>query len=282
MSVAKKLLSLAVIAVTVFLAAFAGNAVAGNDPTAQPAGGSAPIPAAPNGLLGGGDTEDAFVAISPCRIADTRVAGGKLAVGANRTFDVTGSGGTFAAQGGTPGGCGIPDGTSAIEATITAIDAGSGFLRAWPAQGQVANATFMNYTPDFNVSNTGSLAINGCTASFCLINTDLRLRAFGSPTHVVVEVNGYYQRPLAAVVNADGTLRDGNRVVSTSNLGSGQYEVVFDRDVSQCAYTATQDLNLPGYIDVAPRSGNVDAVFVLVTNTSLNNVDRRFNLQVDC
>ena len=58
MSVAKKLLSLAVIAVTVFLAAFAGNAVAGNDPTAQPAGGPAPIPATPNGLLGGGDTEE--------------------------------------------------------------------------------------------------------------------------------------------------------------------------------------------------------------------------------
>ena len=56
-----------------------------------------------------------------------------------------GGGTAFAAQGGTSGGCGIPLGASLVEVTVTAVDAGSGFLRAWPAGKAMPNATFLNY-----------------------------------------------------------------------------------------------------------------------------------------
>jgi hypothetical protein len=38
-----------------------------------------------------------------------------------------------------------------------------------------------------------------------------------------------------AVVNADGTLARGRSAVSAARLGTGQYEVVFRRDVRKCA-----------------------------------------------
>lgn len=45
--------------------------------------------------------------------------------------------------------------------------------------------------------------------------------------------------PLWAVVNVDGTLARGSGAVSSFASGvDGEYQVTFDRDVSQCAYVA--------------------------------------------
>lgn len=267
----------------------AGSAWAGDDPAAQPppTPSSAPDPgAAPAGdarILGGGTSEATFVPISPCRIIDTRVAGGKLTPAeGSRVFDVAGTGATFAAQGGKEGGCGIPGWATAIETTITAVEAQSGFLRAWPANTPAPNATFLNYDDAFNVSNTGAVGINGCTG-ICLINTDLRLRAFGNPTHVVVDVNGYYIRPMGAIVNSNGTINDSNRTTGSEKLGVGTYEVTFDRDVRDCVITATAS-NTTGanYAVVDPRASEANAVYVRVVNAAGNEVDSKFFVEVIC
>src|SRR4051812_28059558 len=42
-----------------------------------------------------------------------------------------------------------------------------------------------------------------------------------------------------AVVNSDGTLDRGKGVVSSLKLATGQYEVIFTRNVRQCVYNAT-------------------------------------------
>ncbi len=72
-----------------------------------------------------------------------------------------------------------------------------------------------------------------------------------------------------AVVNLDGSLARGRDAVSSVQLGvDGQYEVVFNRDVSQCAYVASGgEADAVGADDavvftVAPRAGNPSAVFV--------------------
>lgn len=46
------------------------------------------------------------------------------------------------------------------------------------------------------------------------------------------------RRNLFAVVDATGNLVSGNGASGASQLGTGQYEVTFDRDVSRCAYVA--------------------------------------------
>ena len=75
--------------------------------------------------------------------------------------------------------------------------------------------------------------------------------------------------PMWAVVNVDGSLARGRSAVSSAQLGvDGQYEVVFNRDVSACAYVASGGEATPNSPDdavvftVAPRDSNPDAVFV--------------------
>lgn len=284
MSMWKKLVAIAAV---VMLSAGTGVAVAQEISGSQPPATTASQPAGgPDLLLANGfQNEGSFVPISPCRILDTRKGPGKLAVGSQKTIDVRGSEATFTVQGGNPGGCGIPAGATAIEATVTAIDSGSGFLRAWPANITQPNATFLNYDSAFNISNTGAITLcGGSNALSCNANQDLNLQAYGSATHLVIDVGGYFTRSMAAVINANGTVKDGNRVTSSAKLvGSGNYEVIFDRNITQCAIQATlSNLSGKGYAVVDPRTGKANGVFVATYDETGALQDARFNLEVTC
>jgi hypothetical protein len=107
---------------------------------------------------------------------------------------------------------------------------------------------------------------------------------------------------LWAVVNTDGTMARGSHVTSTQKLepqfitagvgptalGDGAYEVIFDRDVSACAYVATigssgvSDTLLRGGVSVASRFANVNGVFVQTYNDVAADADRHFHVAVFC
>lgn len=106
---------------------------------------------------------------------------------------------------------------------------------------------------------------------------------------------------LWAVVKADGTLLRGSHVVSTAKLellalaaaigpaaiGDGSYEVIFDRDVTGCAYVATVGTgelgpDQRGGISVAPRFQKPDGVFVATFDETLADTDLGFHLAVFC
>jgi len=94
---------------------------------------------------------------------------------------------------------------------------------------------------------------------------------------------------LWAVVNANGTLARGRGATSVASLGvDGQYEVVFNRNVSSCAYAATlgdatASTGAVGVVTVAPREAKANAVFVqtfdVLTGTE---ADLPFHLAVFC
>lgn len=280
----KKAASLAAVVV---LSAGTGVAVAeeigGSQP--PPTTSAESLPGTTDALLAGGfQNENSFIPITPCRILDTRKGYGKLQVSAPKAIDVRGSDATFTTQGGNPGGCGIPTGATAVEATITAIDSGSGFLRAWPANIVQPNATFLNYDSAFNISNTGTITLCGGQNSLsCNTNQDLSLQAYGSATDLVIDVSGFYIRGMAALVDGNGTLVRGNRVVSVIRLATGSYQVAFDRNVSGCTYEASlSNVTGSGDIVVDPRAGSTDAVFVGTYNTSNALEDSRFYLEVTC
>jgi hypothetical protein len=82
-------------------------------------------------------------------------------------------------------------------------------------------------------------------------------------------------------------------VVSSAKLSAtpndGRYEVIFDRDVTTCAYTAT--IGLPGSsgsittpvtITTASRAGQPNGVFLFVHKTDGTTVDEPFHMQVTC
>jgi hypothetical protein len=94
---------------------------------------------------------------------------------------------------------------------------------------------------------------------------------------------------LWAVVNIKGELaRGGAETVSaTALLEPGAYEVVFDRNVSRCAYIAIlgspeAGSALAGMVAVATRLGNPDAVFVQTFAEKGKPMAASFHLAVFC
>jgi len=91
-----------------------------------------------------------------------------------------------------------------------------------------------------------------------------------------------------AVVNADGTLARRRNAVSAARLGTGQYEVVFRKDVRKCAYAGTIGLSgsvgssAPGEITVVGRFGNDRGVFVTTHSSAGAFGDLGFHLAVHC
>lgn len=108
---------------------------------------------------------------------------------------------------------------------------------------------------------------------------------------------------LWAVVRGDGTLVRGSHVTSSTKLellaisgnagpaavGDGQYEVVFDRDVTGCAYVATLGLGVleivtvpHGGITVEPRVMKPNGVFLSTFDETATAADSGFHLAVFC
>ncbi len=129
-----------------------------------------------------------YVPITPCRVVDTRSQGGRFGPNVQRAYRITGTGAQFAAQGGKVGGCGIPAGATAVEATATAVapSAANGFLRAGPSDRVLPNATFLNYTAGHGVTNTGAIPLG--TGS----TTQLAMRNYGGTSDYVIDLQGYF------------------------------------------------------------------------------------------
>lgn len=98
-----------------------------------------------------------------------------------------------------------------------------------------------------------------------------------------------FARPLFAVVNANGTLARGSGATSSSQPeGTGTYEVIFNRNVSQCAFNATIGLagttgsSDPGFVNVVGRFTTPNGVFVTTDDTAGTATNLGFHLSVTC
>jgi len=91
-----------------------------------------------------------------------------------------------------------------------------------------------------------------------------------------------------AVVDSDGTLARDRGAVSAQRFDVGQYEVIFSRNVRNCAYVATiglsgsESVSAPGETTVVGRFGNRRGVFVTTHDSTGAFADRGFHLQVSC
>jgi hypothetical protein len=260
-------LAASVLLVTVTAVAWAAGA--GSSTGSQPQN-LHPAVARPNAFIDT-STEAKFTAVNPCRIVDTRAAGGRLSVGVVRTFQVSGTTG-FSGQGGHSTGCNVPAAATAVAATVVAVnESGAGFLVGWPSGSPQPGSSFLNY-------NGPGLVSSGVTLS---INQTIAMVAGVSGTDVVIDIDGYYIPPVWAEVSSTGGFVRGSRAVAITHLSTGSYEVDFDRDLSGCAYNATAYFY--GTIaEVEPRSGNVDGVFVAMADYNGTAVDSYFYLTVTC
>jgi hypothetical protein len=86
---------------------------------------------------------------------------------------------------------------------------------------------------------------------------------------------------LWAVVNLSGTTGATSGVTGSTKLNTGQYEIVFNRDVTGCSYQVTMS-QTQGESLAQPRTGVPNGVFVATYTSAGAQADRAFHLAVFC
>ena len=150
--------------------------------------------------LGSPATDLVFTSVEPCRIVDTRLAGGPIPTDGVRDFNSSGT--DFLAQGGAATDCGIPADVSAILVNVTVVDSTTqGYLTLYPYGATRPLASALNYL-------AGEIKGNEVIVKQTLGQPfDFSVYANGE-TQVVADIAGYFTAPVAAgleCVTGNGT-----------------------------------------------------------------------------
>lgn len=145
----------------------------------------------PGKALGDADSDLVYVPVTPCRIIDTRVAGGAIAANTVRGFDVT-SISSYAAQGGENSNCngvGAAGSFAAAAINFTVVTPGAaGYMTAFPFGGTQPLAATVNYTSGDIRGNFAVVKLDQGPAA-----NELSVYTFAQ-THLVADIVGYYIR----------------------------------------------------------------------------------------
>lgn len=236
-----------------------------------------------------------FTTVTPCPIADTRIAGGAMTGGESRTFNVVGSA-SLASQGGSATGCGVPGFSNgiaqaqAVVVTITAVSpTGMGFLVASSADTSPPIVSMLNYTAASSaIGNTTTVALRQAPGT-----GDIRIIAGVSGTHVLIAVVGYYRKlvqtvwvsPVPGDATASGTaLRNAVNAITTASA-TRRFVVkvepgIYDLGANRLAMKPFVDIEGSGQqatvIRGAGGSSDIDGVVLGANNSELR------DLQVQC
>lgn len=163
-----------------------------------------------------------FVAITPCRMVDTRAFAGMpapfgvpaLSAYTTRNFPLK-----------NHPTCVIPPEAKAYSLNIVAIPHGPlSFLSAWPGGYPFPVTSFLN-------SNTGDI-VNNAVIIAAGVNGSINVVA-GNPTDLLIDVNGYFvdmpeaKRALGGVISANGSSQSLPAGCSSTRNGVGQYTITF-------------------------------------------------------
>jgi len=156
-----------------------------------------------NTILGGGTDLDGtlalgsttmdyvFTPVTPCRIVDTRNAVGAFTAGQTREYYVYGPAVDITPQGGNAAGCPSPVGEPrGVVVNVTAVPSTfGGNLRAYPANVATPTASLVNFRPGVTIANAAAVQTYNAVGP-----RELEIYA-SQPTHVVIDVMGYYSQP---------------------------------------------------------------------------------------
>jgi hypothetical protein len=231
-------------------------------------------------LTGPAKSEAVFVAITPCRVADTRIAGGALGNNSSRGFYVRGTAG-FNTQGGKVGGCGVPSSATAVttNVTIPAVSGGGGYMIGWPYGTTTPHTNFVTYPANQTVTVNPTLALSTGGA-----DPSLAIKNVGHTAHVLIDVTGYFAPQMEGSVSPSGTLYAGTaRMVSAAHGGTGVFTVHWDTDVTYCTPTVTPYGGAGYYAEAYNFSGTATTIYVwYLSGSTLTPVDQYVNVAVTC
>ncbi|UHQ22063.1 hypothetical protein LVB77_15485 [Lysobacter sp. 5GHs7-4] len=156
--------------------------------------------------LGDPATDLVFVPVSPCRLFDTRLAGGAIAANTVRSFDVTAVS-DYSFQGGSASNCngaGAAGSFAAAVINLTVVTpSGAGYITAFPFGGTQPLSSNVNYTAGAIVANLATVALDqGASAN------EMSVYTFAQ-THLIGDIVGYFINPQATAlqcVEVDGSV----------------------------------------------------------------------------
>lgn len=215
-----------------------------------------------------------FVQVTPCRVFDTRVAGG-LMVNTTRTFTAIAA--NLSTQGGLSTGCGVPANAKSVMLTVGAIGTTKGHVRAWATGTAEPLASILNYGAGQTIANQTIVPLSGAG--------QLNISSHGS-AQVFADVTGYYRQPLYAAITAGGTVYGGTQsgLVSVAKPGTGIYDLTFNHNINGCIPT-TSDYLFAVTHDVSADTSfhsSSNTVRVVVTDSSNVNQNSYFYISLAC
>jgi hypothetical protein len=171
-----------------------------------------------------------FTPLAPCRIVDTRVAGGSITANTSRDFVAIAQSGNFTAQGGSSTDCGTAAaGASAVALNVTAIlPLTAGYATVYPYGTTAPVASSINYGSGAVVSNFVTSKIPNPVAT-----KDFSLYTYAT-SDFVVDIVGYYAPPQATALECVWT----NGFNATTIASNGGTAVVI-APTCPTGYTAT-------------------------------------------
>ncbi len=152
--------------------------------------------------LGDAANDLVFVPITPCRIADTRLAIGQIAANTVRHFDVTAVN-SYSFQGGAANNCGGAGSVGSFAAAAlnftVVTPSTAGYITAFPYLGTQPVAATVNYAAGAIVGNYAVVKLDqGASAN------ELSVYSFAQ-THLVIDIVGYYINPQATPLDCVDT-----------------------------------------------------------------------------
>jgi len=147
-------------------------------------------------LLGSTTNDMVFTPITPCRIVDTRLAGGAIAAATSRGFGVWGFS-SYAFQGGSATNCALnTENPKAVVLNVTVVSpAAAGYATVYPANAASRpNIASINYVAGAVVNNTVVTPLGTVSANDMQIFTVAQ-------AHYVVDIVGYFDAPHATALD---------------------------------------------------------------------------------
>jgi hypothetical protein len=179
-------------------------------------------------------SELVYTVITPCRIIDTRAAGGKILAGTTRSFEASRPGGNFTDQGGSDTDCGIPADPAAVVMNVVSVHP--------DAQGYI---TLFPYGVTMPLSSTVNNVVGTDVANETVVKqtvgdlADFSIYAF-TGTNVVADAVGYFSAPGAGTTvplstsianGVDNTVANGATFTAIANCPAN-YSVTGGGDIA--------------------------------------------------
>lgn len=184
-------------------------------------------------LLGDTATDLVYVPITPCRIFDTRLAGGAIAANTTRDFDVTAVS-NYAFQGGDSSDCGGTGSAGSFKAAVINFTVvgpvGGGYITAFPYLATRPLAATLNYGNGETKGNSSIVALDQGASANELSVYSIR------QTHLVGDIMGYFIQSAATPLQC--TEVEGAAVSftagSTANVFAPDCPATYTRTEVQC------------------------------------------------